>query len=36
MEKTILVVEDDAGIRVVVQDTLASHGYHVVTAGDGR
>jgi two-component system alkaline phosphatase synthesis response regulator PhoP len=36
MEKTILVVEDDAGIRVVVQDTLISHGYHVVTAEDGR
>jgi DNA-binding response OmpR family regulator len=36
MEKTILVVEDDAGIRVVLQDALTSHGYHVVTAGEGR
>ncbi len=36
MEKTILVVEDDAGIRVVLQDALESQGYHVVTAEDGR
>jgi two-component system alkaline phosphatase synthesis response regulator PhoP len=35
MEKTILVVEDDAGIRVVLQDTLASQGYDVVTAENG-
>jgi two-component system alkaline phosphatase synthesis response regulator PhoP len=35
MERTILVVEDDAGIRVVVQDTLTSQGYHVVTADNG-
>jgi DNA-binding response OmpR family regulator len=35
MERTILVVEDDAGIRVVVQDTLTSQGYHVVTAENG-
>jgi DNA-binding response OmpR family regulator len=36
MEKTILVVEDDVGIRVVIQDTLTTQGYHVVTAEDGR
>ncbi len=36
MEKTILVVEDDPGIRVVVQDSLTSQGYHVVTADNGR
>jgi two-component system alkaline phosphatase synthesis response regulator PhoP len=36
MEKTILVVEDDAGIRIVLQDALTSQGYHVVTAEDGR
>jgi len=35
MERTILVVEDDAGIRVVLQDTLTSQGYHVVTADNG-
>ncbi len=36
MEKTILVVEDDAGIRVVLQDALTSQGYNVVTAEEGR
>jgi two-component system alkaline phosphatase synthesis response regulator PhoP len=36
MEKTILVVEDDPGIRVVVQDTLTSQGYRVKTADNGR
>jgi len=36
MEKTILVVEDDAGIRVVLQDALTSQGYQVVAAEDGR
>jgi len=35
MEKTILIVEDDMGIRVVLQDTLASQGYDVVTAENG-
>ena len=35
MERTILVVEDDTGIRVVLQDTLTSQGYHVVTADNG-
>jgi DNA-binding response OmpR family regulator len=35
MEKTILVVEDDAGIRVVLQDSLTSQGYRVVTADEG-
>jgi two-component system alkaline phosphatase synthesis response regulator PhoP len=36
MEKTILVVEDDAGIRIVLEDALTSQGYHVVMAEDGR
>ncbi len=36
MEKTILVVEDDAGIRVVLQDALISQGYRVETAVEGR
>lgn len=36
MEKTILVVEDDAGIRIVLEDALTSQGYHVLTAEDGR
>ena len=35
MEKTILIVEDDMGIRVVLQDTLASQGYDVKTAENG-
>jgi len=35
MKKTILVVEDDAGIRVVLQDTLTAQGYNVVTADEG-
>jgi DNA-binding response OmpR family regulator len=36
MEKTILVVEDDAGIRLVLHDALTSQGYYVVSAEDGR
>jgi two-component system alkaline phosphatase synthesis response regulator PhoP len=36
MEKTILIVEDDTGIRVVVEDTLTSQGYRVVAADNGR
>lgn len=35
MGKTILIVEDDPGIRVILKDTLTSQGYNVVTAGDG-
>ena len=35
MGKTILIVEDDNGIRVILQDTLASQGYDVVTAENG-
>ena len=35
MKKTILIVEDDMGIRVILQDTLASQGYDVKTAEDG-
>ena len=35
MGKTILIVEDDTGIRVILQDTLASQGYEVVTAENG-
>jgi two-component system alkaline phosphatase synthesis response regulator PhoP len=35
MAKTILIVEDDTGIRVILQDTLASQGYDVVTAENG-
>jgi two-component system alkaline phosphatase synthesis response regulator PhoP len=35
MERTILIVEDDAGIRLIVQDALTSEGYHVVAAEDG-
>ena len=35
MGKTILIVEDDIGIRVILQDTLTSQGYDVVTAENG-
>jgi DNA-binding response OmpR family regulator len=35
MGKTILVVEDDAGIRVVLQDALVSQGYEVAAAENG-
>ena len=35
MAKSILVVEDDAGIRLVIQDVLKSLGYGVITAEDG-
>jgi DNA-binding response OmpR family regulator len=35
MGKTILIVEDDSGIRVILQDTLTSQGYDVVTAENG-
>ena len=35
MAKTILIVEDDIGIRVILQDTLASQGYDVKAAEDG-
>ncbi len=34
--RTILVVEDDAGIRLILQDALSTLGYEVVVAGDGR
>jgi DNA-binding response OmpR family regulator len=36
MAKNILVVEDDPGIRVVLEDTLQSQGYGVVTADNGK
>ncbi len=36
MEKTILIVEDDAGIRMILQDALTDRGYQVTTADDGR
>ncbi len=35
MEKTILVVEDDAGIRTILQDTFSSQGYQVAAAENG-
>jgi len=35
MEKTILVVEDDAGIQMILRDALTSQGYQVTTADDG-
>ncbi len=35
MEKSILVVEDDAGIRTILRDALSSQGYRVNTADNG-
>lgn len=35
MNETILVVEDDTGIRVILNDALTSQGYDVKTAEDG-
>jgi CheY-like chemotaxis protein len=32
---TILVVEDDADIRELVEEILSEHGYHVLSAPDG-
>ena len=34
-EKTILIVEDDEGIRAVLQASLSSQGYNVITAVNG-
>jgi two-component system alkaline phosphatase synthesis response regulator PhoP len=34
--KTILIVEDDPGIRLILQDSLYSQGYHVIAAADGQ
>jgi DNA-binding response OmpR family regulator len=36
MEKTILIVDDHASVRVLVQDYLTAQGYRVLTATDGR
>jgi two-component system alkaline phosphatase synthesis response regulator PhoP len=36
MEKTILIVEDDPGIQMILRDALTSQGYQVTTADDGR
>ena len=36
MRKTILIVEDDAGIRVILQDALSEQGYDVTSAADGE
>lgn len=33
--KTILIVEDDAGIRLILRDALTGQGYRVITAADG-
>ncbi|MCJ7580364.1 MAG: response regulator transcription factor [Candidatus Aminicenantes bacterium] len=36
MKKTILIIEDDTGIRVILQDALSEQGYDVTTAADGE
>ena len=33
--ETILVVDDEVGVREIIQVTLEAHGYRVLTAGDG-
>ena len=35
MHKTVLVVEDDPGLREVIAEILLLDGYEVLTAGDG-
>ncbi len=35
MGRTILIVEDDAAIRTILQDALTAQGYDVCTADDG-
>lgn len=35
-KKRIIIADDDATTRVVVQQTLEQHGYEVITCGDGR
>ncbi len=34
--ETILVVEDEEMLRIILQETLEQKGYHVLTAGDGE
>jgi len=34
--ETVLVVEDEAGVRKLIQNILRSRGYHVLEANDGR
>ncbi|WP_421354315.1 response regulator [Aeromonas veronii] len=36
MSKTILVVDDSAGIRAAITMTLSSAGFEVIEAGDGE
>ena len=36
MKKTILVVDDKASVRIMLQEYLAEQGFRVVAAGDGR
>ena len=33
---TVLVVEDDDDVRAIVEELLADHGYHVLSARNGR
>ncbi|WP_373893996.1 response regulator [Virgibacillus natechei] len=36
MQKKVLVVDDQAGIRLLLTDLLTSKGYHVTTATTGK
>ncbi|WP_457311542.1 ATP-binding protein [Sphingomonas sp. UYAg733] len=33
--ETVLVVDDEAAVRMLITDVLAEHGYHALEAGDG-
>jgi len=36
LSRTVLVVDDDPGIRETVTEVLSSEGYRVIEAGDGQ
>ena len=36
MPKTILVVDDEASVRQLIEEYLTEQGFHVVTADNGR
>lgn len=36
MDRTILVVDDEPGMREVIRDDLEAEGFHVLTAESGR
>ncbi|MUK89627.1 response regulator [Ornithinibacillus sp. L9] len=36
MNKVVLVVDDEHGIRLLLEDVLTNEGYHVITAKTGK